>query len=85
MAAVASVLGAFALVALAGNGEARDEFFGFGGFALWTLQGPGLFSPFHNLLKTVVAALAAKLEQRHLILSISQDVIVNKGVRKWLI
>jgi hypothetical protein len=71
MAAVTSVLGALSLVALAGNGEAGDELFGFGRFALGALQVPGLFGPFHNLLKTMVAALAAKLEQRHLNYSVS--------------
>jgi hypothetical protein len=71
MAAMAPMLGTFALVALAGDGKAGNELFGFGRFALWTLQVLGLFGPFHNLLKTVVAALATKLEQRHLHSNIS--------------
>jgi hypothetical protein len=62
VAAMAAVLGAFALVALARNGKSRDEFLGFDRFALRALRFRGLVRCPDNLLKTMVTALAVKFE-----------------------
>jgi hypothetical protein len=56
VAAMASVMGAFSLVALARDGETRDELFGFGRFALGTLKIGRLVRCPDNLFEAVITA-----------------------------